>query len=76
MPVAKYKFDTIFTYDSINGIIIPKYTVVINNTKLPEGVAINGNTYTGGLILFNYIGRSLAGTWYSDRRELVVEGFY
>lgn len=76
MPQGRYAFNTLFDYDPINGILIPKFDLIINNTILRQGVAISRNTYTGGLNLFNYIGRSVAGSWDSNTRQLQVAGFY
>ena len=73
--MGRYKFDNIFTVNLPIGIIIPKYTVVINNTRFSHGVAINKNTSFGGLNLFNYIGRDIVGNWNPVARELTITGF-
>lgn len=76
MTVARYKFDTIFDYDAKNGILIPKYTVEINNTRLPKGEAVTQDTYAGGLDIFKYIGRPIYGAWDSAAKVLFIEGFF
>ena len=73
--MGRYRFDTIFDVNLQVGIIIPKYTVIINNTRFSHGVAINKNTSFGGLDLFNYIGRDIVGTWNSVTKELTITGF-
>jgi hypothetical protein len=76
MPQGRYAFNTLFDYDATNGILIPRFDLVINNTLLPKGVAISKSTFTGGLNLFNYVGRALAGTWNPVTKQLTVAGFY
>ncbi len=72
----RYNFNTIFDYDPKNGILIPKFNVEVNNTRLPKGVAINQRTSTGGLNLFNYIGRAMSGVWDDTEKVLFIEGFF
>ncbi|MDD2496481.1 MAG: hypothetical protein PHE29_14990 [Tissierellia bacterium] len=72
----RYKFDTIFNYNAIVGIIIPRYTVIINNTRYEQGIAITKNTFFDSLDLFKYIGRDIAGKWNPTSRELTMFGFY
>lgn len=76
MAQGRYKFDSIFRTYLPLGIIIPRFTVIINNTRFPSGQAINRTTSFGGLNLFDYIGREIAGTWNSTARELTILGFY
>jgi hypothetical protein len=75
-PPKKYEFDTIFNYSLSNGLIIPRYTVVVNNIRYPKGVAISKATDFKGLNLFNYIGKDIAGQWDGERKELNIVGFY
>lgn len=72
----RYRFDTIFSYNTTLGIIIPQFTVIINNTRFNKGVSINRYTVFSGLNLFNYIGRDIAGYWNSITKELTIAGFY
>ncbi len=76
MPQSRYSFYSLFDYDAANGILVPKVNLVINNTLLPEGVAINHSTNIGGLNLFNYIGNAVAGTWDEESQKLEIAGFY
>lgn len=73
--MQRYNFDTIFTYDPTNGILLPLYNIRINNTLLDQGVAISRNTPAGGVNLFDNIGRSIVGTWNAETRILTIEGF-
>ena len=75
MPL-RYNFNDIFyTYPDL-GIIIPRYTIVINNSVAPQGQAINRNILIGGLNLFNYIGHDLSGIWHDEIRQLEILNFY
>ena len=75
MP-GRYTFNSIFNYIVASGTLVPRVKVIINNTILPEGVPITATTYTGGVNLFNYVGRSVAGNWESRSRTFTIEGFY
>jgi hypothetical protein len=72
---ARYSFGNIFTYDSVNGILIPKYNVVFNNWAFTKGMAINRTTGPFAPTLFNYIGRDMIGKWNPTTAQLTVEGF-
>lgn len=75
MP-SRYRFDVIFNVNLTLGIIIPRFTVIINNTRFSTGVAINRYTSFGGLNLFNYIGKDIIGVWSSaNGGELTITGF-
>ncbi|OGH15126.1 MAG: hypothetical protein A3H50_01300 [Candidatus Levybacteria bacterium RIFCSPLOWO2_02_FULL_37_10] len=74
--VNRYNFSVIFQYDPLAGTITPKFNVAINGVPFNRGIAIYKGTSFGGLNLFNYIGRSIAGTWDSNARVLTILGFY
>lgn len=76
MSPGRYKFANIFTYDPTNGIIVPRFDVIINGWKLNQGATINRYTFIGGLDLFNYIGKDMAGTWDAKNRVVTIQGFY
>lgn len=76
MPQSRYSFYALFNYDASNGLLIPKFDLIINNTILTKGIAISKGTPTGGLNLFNYVGRSVAGTWDESTQKLEIAGFY
>lgn len=76
MEQGRYKFSNIFSFYPDLGLIIPKFTVVINNKKYSKGQAINKTTSFGGLNLFNYVGRDIAGLWNRTTKELTILGFY
>lgn len=74
--MGRYNFDNIFTYFPAGDYIIPRYNVLINGTRINEGTAIYRTSLTGGLNLFNYIGKEIAGTWDPHVRVLNILGFY
>lgn len=74
--IGRYKFDTIFTYNPLLGIITPKFNVLINGVPFNRGVSIYRSTSFGGLNLFNYIGRDIAGIWNAGTQTLTISGFY
>lgn len=75
MP-QQYNFYNIFTYSPISGTITPKYNILINNVLLPANIPITPSTYTGGINLFGYVGRSFAGEWNTQTQQLTIEKFY
>jgi hypothetical protein len=75
MP-QQYSFNNIFTYAPAAGTITPKYSVLINNVLLPKDIPIIPSTYTGGVNLFQYVGRSFAGEWNPQTLQLTIERFY
>ena len=75
MP-QQYNFYNIFTYAPAAGTITPQFDILINNVLLPKDVPITPNTYTGGVNLFQYVGRSFAGEWDARRQLLTLERFY
>jgi hypothetical protein len=75
MAQLSYNFDTIFTYDPVNHVLVPKFNVSINGIYLPKDVPINLSTPTGGVNLFNYVGKSIVGTWNDETNTLYIVGF-
>ncbi len=75
MEQLRYNFDTIFSYDPVNNILIPKFNVSINGIFLSNGNPINPATATGGVNLFNYVGKGIIGTWNSETNTLYIVGF-
>ena len=76
MPTQQYNFYNIFTYAPITGTITPKFNIIINNVILPKNVPITPSTPTGGINLFQYVGRSFAGEWNQQTQQLTIERFY
>lgn len=74
--MGRYRFDAIFDYNSLLGIITPRFNVVVNGAPFNRGVPIYRSTSFGGLNLFNYIGRDVAGTWNAGTHTLTILGFY
>jgi hypothetical protein len=75
MP-QQYNFYNIFTYAPASGTITPKFNIIINNVLLPVNVPITPSTYTGGVNLFEYVGRSFAGEWNNQAQQLIIERLY
>lgn len=75
MP-SRYEFYTIFFVNYALGYIVPRYNVVINGVRFNQGTTINRNSLAGGLNLFDYIGRGIAGRWDPLSRTLTIDGFY
>jgi hypothetical protein len=75
MP-QQYNFYNIFTYAPATGTITPKFNIIINNVLLPKDIPITPSTYTGGINLFQYVGRSFAGEWNPQTQQLTIERFY
>lgn len=75
MPdVKRYRFFHIFTTE--NGTLRPEFNVRINGILYPKGTPILVGTTFGGLNLYNYIGRAIAGTWDDTDKVLDIAGFY
>lgn len=74
--MQRFNFYTIFSVNLVAGIITPQFNVVINNTPFNQGTTITRYTIFGGLNLFNYIGRDIAGIWNQYTRTLTIAGFY
>ena len=75
MEQLSYSFDTIFTYDPVRNILIPKFNTSINGIYLSKDIPINPSTPTGGVNLFNYVGKSIVGTWNAETSTLYIVGF-
>ena len=74
--INRYSFYNIFTYNSQLGVITPQYNVMINGIRFNRGTPIARFTSYGGLNLFNYIDRDIAGTWDATTQTLTILGFY
>ena len=76
MVPLRYRFNDIFFYNPTTGVLIPRYTVIINNVRYFEGIPIANIPAIGRLNLYDYIGRDFLGEWNPTARELTVSGFY
>ena len=76
MQPKRYEFNAIFNYDAANGVITPRYNVVINGVRFNAGAPITRSTLFAGLNLFNYIGRSMQAIWDPSSAILTIEGFF
>jgi len=74
LPASRYLFDAIFNWDGTN--LVPKYAIALNGTaRFQPGQPIPRDASAGGLVLFNYIGRDIIGTWNDETSVLQIEGF-
>lgn len=77
MNPNRYNFNDVFDTSQLqSGIIILRYHIIINGAPFNRGVAISRYTSFGGLNLFNYIGRDIAGTFNPIGNILTILGFY
>lgn len=76
MPLGRYKFATLFDYNFYSQVITPKYTVIINNTRIEKGELITPRTYTGGVNLYITVGKDFAGSWDASTRTVTISGVY
>lgn len=77
----RYAFDDIFTYYPQTDIIVPQFTVVINNVISKKDVPIRNNYWDNnlnrpGLDLFRHIGQAFAGEWDDKAEMLHIKGIY
>lgn len=77
MPTEQlsYSFDTIFAYDPVNNILVPRFNVKINGVYIAANTVINPVTNTGGVNLYSYIGKTIVGTWDATTSTLYIVGF-
>ncbi len=74
--VSRYSFYQVFTYNQITGSIFPKVNVRINGVGFTNNVIVPKGPTFGGLDLYQYMGRDMAGIWNDQLKELVIVGFY
>jgi len=74
LTASRYSFETIFNWDGTN--LVPKFAIALNGAvRFPPGTPIPRDPNSGGLVLFNYIGRDIIGTWDDATSVLQIEGF-
>ena len=76
LPILRYTFDSVFTYNPNTGTLIPKFNVIVNNTRYPAHIPIPNTSFPGRLNLYDFIGRPLLGEWNQQARELNITGVY
>lgn len=76
MDVGRYGFYNIFNYNPQTGQITPLYNVKINNLIYQQNIPIFNPGNFGGLNLYNYFGRDIAGRWEAGTATLDILGFY
>lgn len=72
----RYGFYTIFQINPQTGLLYPLVNVSINNLNYPAFRPIPQGFSFGGLNLYNYQGRDIAGTWDNNSHTLTILGFY
>ena len=75
MQPKRYEFISIFDYNATNGVVIPKYNVVVGGVRYPARGPITRATSFSGLDLFNYIGRPMQAVWDPSSLTLTIQGF-
>lgn len=76
--VNRYGFYVVFGYNQTTGMLYPLINVWINNLYYQAGISIPmGNTF-GGLDLYGFKGRDVAGIWNQTTTPpfLTIVGFY
>lgn len=72
----RYNFYNIFSISPASGFIIPKFDIIVNGIKFRRGVPILPGLTFGGINLYKYTGKDIAGKWNSVTRELTFMGFF
>lgn len=75
MP-SRYSFPSVFDYNAQTGTITPRFNILINGSHLNAGAPIFPFTPFGGLNLFNYVNRDIAGTYDATTNTVTILGFY
>jgi len=72
----RYGFFGVFQTSPATGLLFPRVHVVINNLRYPAYYNIPRGISFGGLDLYNYVGRDIAGTFDQTTSTLTMVGFY
>lgn len=72
----RYRFFDVFQTSQQTGLFFPTVNIVINNLRYPAYYNIPRGISFGGLDLYNYSGRDIAGTFDPNTRTLTIVGFY
>lgn len=77
MPnVNRYSFDNIFHINPGSGFISPRFNIYISGNLYRAGSIIPPGLNFGGINLYSFIGKDVAGTWDDKTRTLTFAGFY
>ncbi len=76
MTFGRYLFETLFDYYPSTGVIVPKYTTLINGYRIEKGIQISYSTHTGGVNLFQAVGKAFAASWDTKNRTITIVGVY
>jgi len=74
--MGRYNFYEIFSINQSSGLITPRFTVSVSGIRFIAGVVVSPGITFGGINLYNYIGKDIAGNWNATTRELEFLGFY
>jgi len=72
----RYRFFDAFATSTVSGLLYPRINIVINGLRFPIYYNIPRGISFGGLDLYNYVGRDIAGTFDSISNTLTMSGFY
>ena len=61
--INRYKFETLFNFDFRTGHAFPLFNTIVNGEPFRRGATIQRGISFGGLDLYKYIGRDIAGKW-------------
>jgi hypothetical protein len=76
MPLGRYLFSSLFDYYPATNVIIPKFTTLINGYRFEKGTQIIPTTYTGGVNLYQAVGKAFAGEWDNVNKIVTIAGVY
>lgn len=74
--VNRYGFYNVFFFDTATKALKPIVKVKINGVRFEMGLPIPYGPSFGGLNLYGYMGRDIAGIWDDQTKTLVILGFY
>lgn len=75
-PLGRYRFDNIFRRDPATGYLIPNFPISVGGNLYNTGVPILPGLNFGGINLYAFVGKDIAGNWDNTQRVLIFMGFY
>lgn len=73
---GKFDFYKIFSFDQSSNTFTPLYNIRIAGILYPKLQPIPHPINFGGINLYNYVGKSIAGSWDSQSKILDILGFF
>lgn len=74
--MGRYNFYNIFRRDPATGYLIPNFNILVGTRLYNAGNPILPGLNFGGINLYSYVGKDIAGTWNNQTRILTFQGFY